>query len=192
MHFPVNMPFMGNECKRKGIGNVECRQETWKAFSELRDKGIMRNVGVSNFRLEHIQQLQELNNVAPIAVNQISYNPWAPDHIVETFQFCQDQGIAITAYYSLAGSLQHSQALTVDTLNRLASKHNKTVAQILLRWALQSNAAIIPGTGNPNHMKENLAVYEFQLSEHDMNAIQNLRSDESAKKFFYMDPAPVD
>jgi diketogulonate reductase-like aldo/keto reductase len=187
MHAPKTLAYMTTECSKLGLTQQECRAETWKGLSELRQEGIVRNVGVSNFAVKHLEDIEALN-LAPIAVNQFQYNPWAPDHIVETFEYCQKHNIAVTAYYSLAGAFQYSTAETVETLHDLAAKHNKSVAQIMLRWALQINAAVIPGTGNPKHMRENLDVYSFSLSEEDMSAIDRLRTDESAKKFFYMAP----
>jgi diketogulonate reductase-like aldo/keto reductase len=189
MHAPKALPYMTTECSKLGLTQQECRAETWKGLSELRQEGIVRNVGVSNFAVKHLEEIEALN-LAPIAANQIQYNPWAPDHAVETFEYCQKHNIAVTAYSSLAGLFQYSKAETVETLHDLAAKHNKSVAQIMLRWALQINAAVIPGTGNPEHMRENLDVYSFSLSTEDMSAIDKLRTDESAKKFFYM--APID
>jgi diketogulonate reductase-like aldo/keto reductase len=188
MHFPKTLPYMATECSKLGLSQQECRAETWKGLSELRQEGILRNVGVSNFGVKHLQEIESLK-LAPIAVHQFQYNPWAPSHAVETFEYCQKHGIAVTAYASLAGAFQYSKAETVETLNELAARHNKSIAQIMLRWALQMHAAVIPGTGNPKHMQENLQVYSFQLSQEDMNAIEGLRTDESAKKFFYMSPA---
>jgi diketogulonate reductase-like aldo/keto reductase len=187
MHAPKALPIVQtNECKKYRISNKECRETTWKALSELREQGIMRNIGVSNFAIGQMEEIEELDGVAPIAVQQMNYNPWIPDHWAEVFEYCQKKGIAVTAYGSLGGTMQHSEAATADTLNHLASKYNRSVVQILLRWALQSNAAVIPGTGNPKHMKENLATYSFELTEEDMVAIEKLRSDEQAKKFFFM------
>lgn len=188
VHAPKTLPYMTTECSKLGLTQQECRAETWKSLSELRQEGIVRNVGVSNFAVKHLVEIEALN-LAPIAANQFKYNPWAPDHAVETFEYCQKHNIAVTAYSSLAGAFQYSTAETVETLHDLAAKHNKTVAQIMLRWALQINAAVIPGTGNPKHMQENLNVYSFSLSKEDMSAIDRLRTDESAKKFFYMPPA---
>jgi len=187
MHFPNTMRFLRSECQKKGLSNKECRRDTWKALSELRDEGIVRNVGVSNSAIHHLQDIEELH-LAPIAVNQFQYNPFTPDYQVETFEYCQEKGIAVTAYFSLGGSMQHAEAQTVDTLNDIAAQHNQTVAQIMLRWSLQKNAAVIPGTGNPKHMKENLKVYSFELSTADMEAIDSLRSDPGARKFFFSAP----
>lgn len=185
MHQPRGLPFMKTECSKAALSHKECRQETWKSLTDLRHAGLTKNVGISNFNTKQIKELQDLK-LAPIAVHQMQYNLWAPDHSVETFEYCQKHKIAVTAYASLGGLFQHSQTLTIDTLNAIADKHDKTVAQIMLRWALQKNAAIIPGTGNPKHMMENLDVYNFKLSKEDMDNLEELRSDEMAKSFFYM------
>ena len=189
MHAPANFMFPGKsvECHEKGLTPKQCREETWRALSELREQGLIRNAGVSNFAKHHLQELQELE-LAPIAANQISYNPWAPDYLVEAFEYCKSQGIAITAYASLGGFLQKSQAESTIVLTELSRKYNVTIAQIMLRWAVQEGAAVIPGTGNPKHMRENLAVYDFEISGEDMQRIADLRNDEEAKKFFYVKP----
>lgn len=187
MHSPVTVPLMGGDCGKKGLSQKDCRAETYKALTQLRDTRIVRNVGVSNFAVHHLKEIQALA-LAPIAVNQFQFNPWAPEFAQETYEYCQSHNISVTAYASLGGSLQHSQAATVDTLHALAKKHDKSLPQIMLRWALQSKAAVIPGTGNPEHMKENLDVYTFELDQEDMEAIDKLKSDEGAKKFFYMPP----
>lgn len=201
MHFPAHFPFLTNDCNKQKLTPAECRADTYRALSELRidpnedqqddsnnkKKGILRNIGVSNFAVPHLQQVQSLN-LAPVAVNQFQFNPWAPDFVQDTYQYCRTHNISITAYASLGGSLQHSQAATVDGLNAIAQKHAKSVPQVMLRWAIQNHMAVIPGTGNPNHMKENLDVYSFELDAEDMAVIDSLKEDPLAKKFFYMEP----
>ncbi|GKY90904.1 hypothetical protein MPSEU_000064300 [Mayamaea pseudoterrestris] len=191
MHAPAGMlmpSIKSSECSEKKLSNKQCREETWRALDELRQQGLLRNIGVSNFGKHHLQELQEMKLPSPIAVNQITYNPWAPDYQVETFEYCQEQNIAVTAYASLGGFLQKSKAESTVVLSELSESYNKTVAQIMLRWAIQKGAAVIPGTGNPKHMRENLAAYEFEISEDDMKRIAELRNDEEAKKYFYMEP----
>ena len=212
MHFPATMTGgMPSYCKADGRTMKECRQDTWRALSELRARGLIRNVGVSNFASHHLEDLLELqqesdgdssgddtdndtdtNNasagVAPVSNNQISWSPWVPKEWLETVEFCRANNIAITGYSSLGGSLEHHKALTVDTLTNLAAKYDRSVAQIMLRWALQTGAAIIPGTGNPKYMKENLSVYGFVLSDEDMDSIEALRESDDAKQFFTMKP----
>uniref|UniRef100_A0A7S4ARL3 NADP-dependent oxidoreductase domain-containing protein n=1 Tax=Pseudo-nitzschia australis TaxID=44445 RepID=A0A7S4ARL3_9STRA len=215
MHFPAAMAGgMPRYCKADGRTMKECRQDTWKALSELRARGLIRNVGVSNFATHHLEELLELPQegsandtdsstnttsttnttnfagVAPISNNQISWSPWVPKEWLETVEFCRANHIAITGYSSLGGSLEHHKALTIDTLTDLAAKHDRSVAQIMLRWALQTGATIIPGTGNPAYMAENLSVYGFVLSDRDMDSIEALRESDDAKKFFTMKPIP--
>jgi len=180
---------MTSDCTKRKLSNKECRQETWKALSELREAGLTRNIGVSNFHVKHLEEISELGSeVAPIAVNQYLFNPFSPDFAVDTYNYCKEHGIAITAYGSLGGTLQHFSTQTVDTLEKVAKHHDTSISQIALRWAIQKNVAVIPGTGNPKHMRENLKVYDFELSEEEMKSLDELRNDEKAKEFFYMGP----
>jgi diketogulonate reductase-like aldo/keto reductase len=185
MHSPSSFPLLGNDCTRNGISATDCRKETWTALSELRDKGIIRNVGVSNFVVKHLEDIKGIG--APIANNQIQYSPFVPARVEETFEYCRKQGITITAYSPLGG-LQHEKAEAIETLQSLAEKHKVSVAQIMLRWALQKGAAVIPGTGNPKHMRQNLEIYNFELSGDDMTSIDSLKHNDDAKKFMHIDP----
>jgi aryl-alcohol dehydrogenase-like predicted oxidoreductase len=81
-----------------------------------------------------------------------------------------------------------STALIAHKFQSVAAKHNKTVAQVLLRWGMEKGAIIIPGTGNPVHQKENLDVYGFALDASDMELIKECSEDEGAKHFFYLNP----
>lgn len=186
MHAP-GVPVARSECTRAGLSGKECRQETWKALSELRDRGIMRNVGVSNFKVDQMMEIQELN-LAPIACNQFQWNAFVPEKQQQIFDYCVETNIAVTGYYSLGGSLERAQASTVDMLQELALKYDVSVSKLMLRWSIQKGAAVIPGTGNPKHMKENLEVFLFEISSADMEAIDGLRNSEMAAKLTYFDP----
>jgi diketogulonate reductase-like aldo/keto reductase len=201
MHAPARL-LPGAECTGcKGLTNKECRQETWRALSDLRRAGKIRNAGVSNFASRHLEELFELysindsnsntststsTSIAPVSNNQIQWNPWAPLEWVETVAFCRSKNIQITAYNSLRGAMEGHKIHTIETLTSLSSKHSRSVSQIMLRWAIQSGAAIIPGTGNPKYMEENLSVYDFELSEADMGNIDGLR-EELTGQFFTME-----
>jgi diketogulonate reductase-like aldo/keto reductase len=184
LHWP-SLPLIGSPCKKKRKGAAQCRKETWEALSELRNEGLIRNVGVSNFGVNHIKELEELPDVAPIANNQIMFNPFVPEHVIATVDYCQKRNITITAYSPLGGMGYKDRALVNQQLKDLSGKLGKSVSQIMLRWALQSGCAIIPGTGNPDHMKENLDVYKFVLSDGDMKQINDLKH--TAKGFVHMD-----
>jgi len=186
MHAPApigSFNGLSKECNKAGLSNTECRQETFAALSELRKEGLVRNVGVSNFITRQIKELQEIKGAAPIANNQIQFNPWLSDEWMETAEYCRESKIAITGYNSLGGFLEHKKTHTIEVLTTLAEKYQKTVAQIMLRWALQKGTTVIPGTGNPKYMRENLSIYGFKLSKEDVQAIDELRTAEEMKKF---------
>lgn len=186
MHFPAPLPYiMSNDCTKRSISHSECRKETWKALSELQDTGLLRNIGVSNFGVKHLQELDGIG--APIANNQIQYSPFIAQAVEETFQYCAEHGITITAYSPLGGLMDKDKAFAYDVLQAISDKYKRPVSQIMLRWAMQSGAAVIPGTGNPKHMEENLDIYSFTLSGEDMEKINALRHPEHAKKFMSLD-----
>lgn len=190
MHAP-GMPLVRNDCTKSSLSGKKCRQETWRALSELREQGFMRNIGVSNFVVDHIKEIEEVG-LAPIADNQFQWNVFSPPTIQDTFEYCVNNKIVVTAHSSLGGSLQHAQAETVETLRQIAEKYDKSVSQIMLRWSMQKGAVVIPGTGNPEHMKENLDAYSIKLSKADVSLIDQLKYDETASKFMYVDPATMD
>lgn len=182
MHAPVQLipGFGAPGCK--GLTNKECRQDTWRALSDLRARGKIRNAGVSNFAIRHLEDLLELyddgdQKIAPVTNNQIQWNPWAPVEWIETVAFCESKNIQITAWNSLGGAFENHKAGTIEALTQLSKKKGRSVQQIMLRWAIQSGAAVIPGTGNPTYMKENLSIYEFQLTHFEMALIEGLRED---------------
>lgn len=195
MHSPVRVPginWISLECSASGLNKTECRKETYAALSELREKGIVRSIGVSNFPTKVLKEIQSMENVAPIANNQINFNPWISDGWMETVEYCKEHGITITGYFTLGGSMQHHEASTSDVLKSIAAKHGRSVAQVMLRWAVQMGTVVIPGTGNPNYMRENLAIVDFELSEEDMKAIAGLRTPEEMKKFMMMEESLFD
>lgn len=188
-----------SDCYKYKLNPKQCRLDTWKALSTAVQDGSVRNAGVSNFNTRQLDEIRvELTNnnheddhivIAPIAVNQFQYNPWVSQFLHDTYNYCQKHDIAVMAWSSLAGTaMQSGMAFTVQTLREISKRHDKTVAQILLRWSIQKNCIIIPGTGNPKHMKENLNVYDFVLTQDEMNMIDELGNDEELKKLFITMP----
>ncbi|KAG7353915.1 2,5-didehydrogluconate reductase [Nitzschia inconspicua] len=195
MHFPTRMPgikYISKECSALKLSQKECREETWKALSELKTQGVIRSAGVSNFNVKHMKELQSLEGLSPIAVNQFQFGPWSPESAFEAFDHCRNTNIVVTAYNSLGSYTHKDVTRDLVVLQDLANKHSRSIAQILLRWALQLGAVVIPGTGNPKHMKENLDVYSFELSPEDMNAIESLQSKEISNKFLLIDTSKLD
>eukprot|EP00930_Biecheleria_cincta_P085798 TRINITY_DN75161_c0_g1_i1.p1 TRINITY_DN75161_c0_g1~~TRINITY_DN75161_c0_g1_i1.p1 ORF type:complete len:395 (+),score=49.88 TRINITY_DN75161_c0_g1_i1:69-1187(+) len=162
------------------------RTDTWKGLSTLREKGLIRNLGVSNFNVQQMKEIQSLG-LAPIAANQMQYHPWVPEFIKDAVKYCHEHKIVVTAYFSLGGHDNKRKAFELQTLSDIAKKHGRRQAQVLLRWSLQKNVSIIPGTGNPKHMVDNLGTYGFSLSDEDMNLLDSMSSLPISKDFFFMD-----
>ena len=158
----------------------------------MREEGLLRNVGVSNFAVKHLEELVNMDGVAPIANNQIQYSPFTDPSVQETFAYCAKHNITITAYSPLGGMMEKDKAFAYSVLNELAEKYSRPVSQIMLRWAMQCGAAVIPGTGNPKHMLENLDIYNFEISSEDMAKIDGLKHHDDAKKFMQMDVRTLD
>lgn len=188
MHAP-KFPLVANECTKLGLTDKDCRQETWKALSKLREDGLVRNLGVSNFNIDLMKEIQELGGrYAPISNNQIQFNAFVPEKQHAIYEYCQTNDVAVTAYYPVGGSFEKEKATKSELIRELSAKYGKSTYQILLRWVVEKGAAVIPGTANPKHMLDNLDVFAWSIDEEDMEKMEKLRSSEEAEKMTYLDP----
>lgn len=155
--------------------------ETWGAMESLVDAGLVKNIGVSNFNAGLIRDLLTYARIRP-AVLQIEHHPYMTQPGL--IKYVQDEGIAITAYSTfgpqsyveLGNKLAHSTPLLFEheTLTSIAKTHNRTAAQIILRWATQRDIAVIPKSNNADRLKQNLDSAGFDLSEEELKAISDL------------------
>lgn len=141
--------------------------ETWRAMEELQQEGKIKSIGVSNFTLPYLEELLKSAKVKP-AVNQIEFHPgyWQP----ELKAFCDEQNIAVQAWSPLA----RGRVFKNDLLNQLAGKYHKSVSQICLRWIVQHGAIPIPKSTSLERIQDNIAIFDFELSEEDMVSINAL------------------
>mmetsp|Transcript_87125 Transcript_87125/g.281342 ORF Transcript_87125/g.281342 Transcript_87125/m.281342 type:complete len:155 (+) Transcript_87125:822-1286(+) len=146
----------------------------------------IRHLGVSNFGERQISELLALGG-APVEANQIEYHPWVPELHLQTAEFCHRHGIVVTAYGSMGSAGSAAQMVTQDELQEMGRAHGKTGGQVLLRWAVQRNVSVIPGTSNPNHMSENLRIFDFSLNAQDMAMLDSIPSDQ---RFLHFDHWP--
>nr|WP_307846784.1 aldo/keto reductase [Actinospica durhamensis] len=141
--------------------------ETWRAFEKLLADGRVRAIGVSNFQPEHLQRLLGESGIVP-AVNQVELHPALVQQRVRDFDAAH--GIATEAWSPLAkGSVLHEQALT-----EIAARHGKTPAQIVLRWHIQLGNTVIPKSVTPERIRQNIDVFDFELTGAEVEAITSL------------------
>ncbi|GAA3523631.1 aldo/keto reductase [Amycolatopsis ultiminotia] len=151
---------------------------TWQGFEELLRAGKTRAIGVSNFEVEQLERLAGESSVVP-AVNQIELHPALQQ--AELRAYHQSRGIATEAWSPLG----QGELLADPLLSELAGKYGKTAAQIVLRWHLQIGNIVFPKSVTPERVRENIAVFDFELADADLAAIGGLE----AGRHFGPDPA---
>ncbi|MGX1911868.1 aldo/keto reductase [Streptomyces phaeochromogenes] len=145
--------------------------DTYKAFEKLYADGRAKSIGVSNFLPEYLEKLIDATSVIP-AVNQIELHPHLQQHASREYH--AEQGIATEAWSPLGSG---KGLLEVPAIVAIAQKHNRTPAQIVLRWHLQLGNVVIPKSVTPSRIKENIDVFDFSLDTEDIAAISALNED---------------
>ena len=141
---------------------------SWRVLEKLHRSGRIRAIGVSNYMIPHLDELLAQAEVVP-AVNQIEFHPYLQSKPLA--EACRRRGIQLEAW----SPLQQAGSLLADpVLSGIAARHGKTVAQVVLRWDLQSGVVTIPKSTRPERMAENAAVFDFALSDPEMTAIEAL------------------
>ncbi|CAL9365014.1 putative oxidoreductase_MSMEI_2347 [Streptomyces sp. enrichment culture] len=145
--------------------------DTYKAFEKLHADGRIRAIGVSNFLPEHLDRLIAETSVVP-AVNQIELHPHLQQQAAREYHAAQ--GIATEAWSPLG---QGKGLLEVPAIVAIAQKHDRTPAQVVLRWHVQLGNIVIPKSVTPSRIRENIAVFDFSLDDEDLAAISALNED---------------
>ncbi len=145
--------------------------ETWKAMEELYESGQVRAIGVSNFHQQHVENLLANSKIVP-AINQVEYHP----HLTQKplYAFCKQQGIQLEAW----SPLKRGRLMDEPYLLSVAEKYGKTIAQVILRWDIQNEVITIPKSTNPRRIKENAAIFDFSLTEKEMQKISRLNQND--------------
>lgn len=148
-----------------------CYLQTWDKLSDFYHEGRAKSIGVSNFEIRHLKELETVSNIVP-AVNQIEFHPYL--YQKELVEYCQSHGIAVQAYAPLA----RGAYLDDDVMCVLATKYCKTPAQIGLRWILQKGVAIIPKSTQEERIINNAQLFDFEIEEEDMAIIDTLNKNQ--------------
>jgi D-xylose reductase len=153
--------------------------ETWRAMEDLLRFGLVRNIGVCNFNVSLLRDLLTYAEVPP-TVLQVELHPFLTQE--KLLRFCKENDIAVTAfsplgassYLSLGMASDEESALEQPVVREFAARHRRTPAQVVLRWGVERGTAVIPKTTRPERMRENLAIFDFELTEDEMDAISAL------------------
>lgn len=153
--------------------------ETWQAMQELKSAGLARHLGVCNFNTSLMREITAATGEKP-AVLQVELHPYLAQ--TRLLRYCQQQGIAVTGYSPLGApsymplgmASQDENLLDESTITAIAEAHGKSPGQIALKWNVQRGVAVIPKTSRVERLAENLALFDFELSEPQMEAIDQL------------------
>ncbi|MBB4036368.1 diketogulonate reductase-like aldo/keto reductase [Dysgonomonas hofstadii] len=146
--------------------------DTWKKFEEIYQTGKVKAIGVSNFKQRHLETLLNATDIIP-AVNQIELHPYLTQD--SDLVFCTGMGIQVGAWSQFAANQTglFEEKILID----LANKYSKSPAQIILRWDYQRGVVTIPKSANEKRMKENLEIFDFDLAQDEIKAINSLNKD---------------
>jgi len=158
---------------------------SWRAMQDLYNEGKIKAIGVCNFLPDRLMDLIANSGFTP-AVNQIEVHPYQQQ--IETQQFLQDNGVQIEAWSPFAEGM--NDIFNNEVLAAIAAKYNKTVAQVILRWLTQRGVVAIPKSSRKERMIENIGIFDFRLSDEDIQRIQTLDTKQSAF-FDHRNPAIV-
>ena len=145
----------------------EIRNESWTALTELLKNGKCRSIGVSNYTIQHLTELLEDADVVPM-VNQVEFSPFL--YQKQLLDYCEKNKIQVEAY----SPLTQGAKLNHPTIQQIAKKHNKTPAQVLLRWSLQHNLVTIPKSVREERIRENSQVFDYTLTSEEMRVLDSL------------------
>jgi diketogulonate reductase-like aldo/keto reductase len=142
-------------------------KEAWRALETLYNEGRVKAIGVSNFHVHHLEELMKGTVIKPM-VNQVELHPQLAQDKLRAF--CKEQGIQMEAW----SPLMQGQLLDHPILKEISHKHNKSIAQVILRWDLQQGIVTIPKSTKEQRIIENAAIFDFELSQEDIARIDGL------------------
>ncbi len=148
------------------------REETWRAMEKILATGKARAIGVSNYEIEHLEEMKQYAHTPP-AVNQVEFHPfWFRKELME---YCHKQNIQVENY----SPLSRGKFLMHEHITAIAQAHGKTNAQVLLRWGIQHGNIVLPKSVHKERIEENISIFDFALSEEEMTVLDGWGEQES-------------
>jgi diketogulonate reductase-like aldo/keto reductase len=142
--------------------------ETWWAFEKLLSEGLVKAIGVSNFSRQNLDDLLSTSEIPP-AVNQIELHPYLNQKQLR--DYCDKLNIHVESYSPI---MRAGIVLDDPAINKIAKKHDRTPAQVILRWHIQHGLIVIPKSADPGRIKENFGIFDFELAKYELNEIDSL------------------
>lgn len=151
LHFPVSL----------------LRHKSWAALEEIKAAGKARSIGVSNYTIRHLKEMEGYAHEMPV-VNQVEIHVFLQQP--ELLEYCREHNIAVEAYSPLA----HAREMDEPIISEVARKHQKSYAQVMLRWCLELGLIVLPKSVTPSRIQENIDIFDFALDREDMQRLSKL------------------
>jgi len=188
IHTPFSVPEFKDEPAKDSNGDVIFEKDTdhvgvWKKFEEFVDQGLIKSIGISNFNERQIQRILDNSRIKPVCL-QIEFHVYLQQ--IDLVNFCKQKNIAVVGYSPLGSPSVREvyrksghdrdlpNLLEVPEIQEIAKRHGKTPAQILLKWILENGVAAIPKSVHADRLRQNLDVFDFSLSQEDLDKIREL------------------
>ncbi|CAB3402508.1 unnamed protein product [Caenorhabditis bovis] len=164
----------GSWLKSADTKNKQLREESWKVLCDYLEKGKLKAIGVSNFEIEHLEELKKVSNIVP-AVNQVEYHPHF--HQDDLVKYCQDRDIHFQAYSSLGSPTYRENLFSDSVIAELAKKYKCSIPVLLLGFAYCQGISVLPRTTNPDHAVANFEVTKLTISQEDIDKMLSIKVD---------------
>jgi len=178
VHWPIAFKEEGELAPKDDNGKIIYSEadylDTWKAMEEVAKKGLAKSIGVSNFNSEQLERLLSISTITPVT-NQVECHPYLNQR--RLIEFCKSKNITVTAYSPFGSPdrpwAQPGEAKLLEDpkIVEVGKKYNKSAAQVILRWMVQRDVIVIPKSVNKGRIAENFNIFDFKLSDEDMEVI---------------------
>lgn len=152
---------------------TSARHDSWRAFEKLYEEGRIKAAGVSNYTVEHLQDLAEHSELTP-AVNQVEFHPYIYEQQKPLLDYCREHGILIEAY----SPLSRVSAEKTDAFQSIAERLGASPQQVALRWCVQHGTVPLPRSTSPDHIRSNFDIFGFELDDSDIEALDSVSDGE--------------